>query len=251
MQRSPLWSVIWSVVRLAAAALGVAAIVAQLVRTVGRAMEATTDYAGDVPTVVTNFLSYFTIQSNLLAVITLAVGAIWALGRGRGVIVEPRWFAVLLACTTTYMVITGIVYNTLLRGIQLDQGSTVAWSNEVLHVVIPVVMLLDLFLAPKRRGLSWGTVGIVAIYPIIWVVYTLVRAPFITAPASGNPWWYPYPFLDPHNFANGFVGVAIYIVCIAAGIVAVGAFVVWVGRSRENKRADDEVGDPRFAPPVE
>lgn len=116
MQRSPVWSVIWSIVRLAAAALGVAAIVAQLLRTVGLAAEATTAYAGDIPTVVTNFLSYFTIQSNLLAAIVLAVGAIWTLGPGRGVIVEPRWYAVLLASVTTYMVITGVVYNTCCVG---------------------------------------------------------------------------------------------------------------------------------------
>lgn len=251
MLRSPTWSVIWSILRLAAAALGVAAIIAQLVRTVGRAIESTTAHGGDIPTVVANFFSFFTIQSNVLAAVVLTIGAIWALGPGRRAIVEPRWYAVLLACATTYMVVTGIVYNTLLRGIALDQGATVAWSNEVLHVVIPVVMVLDLLLAPKRRGLAWSTIWIVIVYPLVWVVYTLVRAPLITSPATGNAWWYPYPFLDPHNFDNGFGGVAIYIVAIAAGILAVGAFVVWVGRSRENKRADDEVGDPRFTPPAD
>lgn len=251
MLRSSAWTVTWSIIRLAAAVLTVAAVVAQLMRTVGNAYAATTDYAGDVPTVTTNFFSYFTIESNLLAAVTLAIGGVWALTKGRTAIVEPRWFAVLLACATTYMVITGIVYNTLLRGYALDQGTTVVWSNEVLHVVIPIVLLLDLLLAPKRRGLAWGTVGVIAIFPIVWVVYTLVRAPFITAPATGDPTWYPYPFLNPANFDDGFGTVALYIVGIAAGIVAVGSFVVWIGRARENKRADDEVGDPRFTPAVD
>lgn len=236
MLRSSAWVLSWSLVRILAAALGVAAIVAQLTRTVARANETTSGHAGDVPTVVANFLSYFTIESNLIAAIALAIGGMWALGRGRAAAAEPRWFAILLACATTYMVITGIVYNTLLRGVVLDQGVTVAWSNEVLHVVIPIVLLLDLVLAPKRRALAWSTVWAVAAFPLVWVIYTLVRGPLITAPATGDPWWYPYPFLDPHNFENGYVGVALYIIGIAIGIMIVGLGVVWIGRRRARSR---------------
>lgn len=228
---------VYAYVRLAAAVLGVAAIVAQLIRTVERAVNATTDYAGHVPTVVANFLSYFTIQSNVAAAITLVIGAVWAL-RHRSAVQEPRWFAVLLACVTTYMVVTGIVYNTLLRGVALDQGVTVLWSNEVLHVVIPLFLLVDLFVAPKRRALPWTTAWIIVIYPIVWAVYTLVRANFIIAPANGNAWWYPYPFLDPHLQASGLLGVAGYVVGIAVAIVAVGLLVIWVGRSRAARRDD-------------
>ena len=36
---------------------------------------------------------------------------------------------------TTYMIVTGLVYNILLRGIELPQGSEpIPWSNETLHV---------------------------------------------------------------------------------------------------------------------
>lgn len=228
---------VYAYVRLAAAVLGVAAIVAQLIRTVERALEATTDYAGHVPTVLSNFLSYFTIQSNVAAAVTLAIGGIWML-RHRTTREEPRWFAILLACVTTYMIVTGIVYNTLLRGVALDQGVTVLWSNEVLHVVIPLFLLLDLFVAPKRRALPWRTAWIIVIYPVVWAVYTLVRANFIVAPANGNPWWYPYPFLDPHLVPGGFLGVAGYIVGIAVAIIGVGLLVIWVGRVRAQRRGD-------------
>ncbi|KRA25125.1 hypothetical protein ASD65_12335 [Microbacterium sp. Root61] len=226
----------WSYARVAAAALTFAAIIAQLIRTTERALEATTDYASHVPTVVANFLSYFTIQSNLFTAILLVVAAVWAWTKGKDAETEPRWLAILLACLTTYMIVTGIVYNTLLRNVVLDQGVTVWWSNEILHVVIPVFMLVDLFVAPKRRPLPWSTVGIIAIYPIVWAVYTLLRADMIIAPASGNPWWYPYPFLDPHLVPGGYVGVAGYIVGIAIAIVGVGLLVVWVGRWRAQRR---------------
>ncbi len=221
----------WPYARLAAAVLAVAAIVAQLARSIEVAQSADTDYGRHMPTVIANFFSFFTIESNVLAAVALAIGGIWALRQKDAKLVEPRWLAVLLVCASTYMIVTGVVYNTLLRGIPLPQGSTVPWSNEVLHVVIPLIMLLDVLFAPRRRALDWGTVGIAAIFPIVWVVYTLIRANLVIAPATGNPYWYPYPFLDPHQ-SGGYVAVGLYVLLIAAIIIGAAALVVWVGRRR-------------------
>lgn len=239
--RSAAWSQAWAVVRILTAIVGIAAVIAQLVRTVSNAADATTEYGHQIGTVVANFLSFFTIQSNVAAAATLTIGAILFWTRRGRTDIEPHWFAVLLACVTTYMVITGVVYNLLLRGIQLPQGETVPWSNEVMHVAVPIVLVLDLFLAPRRRALPWRAVWIIVVYPIAWVVYTLVRGPLVTSPASGEPYWYPYPFLNPHNPAlqpPGYAGVAVYVVAIAVGIVAVGLLVVWVGRLRAPSRVD-------------
>jgi hypothetical protein len=135
------------------------------------------------------------------------------------------------------MVTTGIVYNLLLRGIELPQGSTVPWSNEVLHVVIPLFLLADVLFAPKRRMLSWPALGIIAAFPIVWAIYTLVRANLVTSPGTGDPYWYPYPFLNPHLTPGGYLGVAGYIVGIAVAIIAVGAGVIWWSRRRAEVRA--------------
>ena len=222
----------WPYARLAGSALAVAAIIAQLVRTLAIARDADTAWGGHIPTVVSNFFSFFTIESNVIAAVALAVGGVWALrSRGAGD-AEPRWLAVLLLCASTYMIVTGLVYNVLLRGIELPQGSTVPWSNEVLHVVIPLVMLADVLFAPHRRRLGWGAVGVAAIFPIVWVVYTLVRANLVIAPATGEPWWYPYPFLNPNLPGASYGSVAVYVVAIAVVILAVAALVVGVGRRR-------------------
>lgn len=222
----------WPYARLAAAVLALAAIFAQLARSIENSLASTTGWGQHIPTVAANFLSFFTIESNLLAAIVLAVGAIWALRHRRDTEAEPTWFAILLVCVSTYMIVTGIVYNTLLRGVELPQGVTVPWSNEVLHVVIPLFLLADVLFAPRRRALGWNTVFIAAIFPLVWAVYTLVRANLIIAPATGDPWWYPYPFMDPHIVPGGYVGVAGYIVGIAIAIIGVACFVVWVGRRR-------------------
>lgn len=237
--RSPAWAQAWAIVRILTAVLGIAAVIAQLIRSVSNAASATTDYGQQIGTVVANFLSFFTIQSNVAAAITLIIGAILFWTRGRRTDVEPRWFAVLLACVTTYMVITGVVYNLLLRGIPLPQGQTVPWSNEVLHVVVPIILVLDLLLAPRRRALAWSTVGVVVIFPVVWVIYTLIRGPLVISPATGDPYWYPYPFLNPNNPAlqpPGYAGVAVYVAGIAVAIIVVGALVVWVGRWRGSSR---------------
>ena len=233
----------WPYARLAASLLAVAAIVAQLVRTLEIALQAETEWGAHLPTVFANFFSFFTILSNVLAAVALMIGAVWALTH-RTAAVEPRWLAILLVCASSYMIVTGVVYNTLLRNIELPQGSTVGWSNEVLHVVIPLVMLADVLFAPRRRALPWSTVAITAIFPLVWVVYTLIRANLVVAPSTGNAWWYPYPFLDP-RLNGGYGGVALWVLLIAAIIVGTGAFVVWVGRRRA--RVPDAVADASLA----
>lgn len=215
------------VIRIAGAIAVVAAIIGQL--TVSLDYWTTTGVR-DVGTSVANFFSFFTIQSNVVAAVVLAIGAVLLLRDAN--LTDPRWYAVLRACAATYMITTGIVYNLLLRGIELPQGSTLGWSNEILHVVIPIVMLADWLFAPGRRRLGWGTIGVIVIYPLAWVVYTLIRGPFIYSDALSRQGWYPYPFLDPANFDNGFGTVAIYVIGIALLIGAVGAGVVALTRVR-------------------
>ncbi|GAB3597715.1 Pr6Pr family membrane protein [Microbacterium tumbae] len=217
----------WSWIRFAAAVLGIAAISRQLVLSIGNALDA----GSHLPTVVTNFFSYFTILSNLASIIVLLIGAVWLLRHRHDAAKEPVWLGTLLACASTYMIVTGIVYNLLLRHLPIG-GLSDVWTNESLHVVIPLVLLLDVLLAPRRRALGWSTVGVIAAFPVVWAVYTLVRAGFITAPATGDPWWYPYPFLDPHLTPGGYLGVTGYVVGIAAVIIGIGLLVVWVGRRR-------------------
>lgn len=220
----------WPYARLAAAVLGLAAIIRQFSLAVGNAIAAYTPWASHVPTVVANFFSYFTILSNLIAAVVLIVSAIWMLRTRRDATPEPAWLATLLLCASTYMIVTGIVYNLLLRNIAIA-GISDIWTNETLHVIIPLFLLADVLFAPRRRALPWSTMLTAAAFPIVWAVYTLIRANFIIGPAHGNHYWYPYPFLDP-NIQGGYAGVIGYIIGIAAAIIGVAALVIWVGRRR-------------------
>lgn len=237
----------WALVRLVGAGLIAAAIVAQLSTTLGIAV------ARDqhLPTVLWNFFSFFTILSNVLAVLTLALGGLWLLIRGGRSLFEPRWMTVLFLCVGTYMVTTGIVYNVLLRGIALPQGATVPWSNEVLHVVGPLLLLADLVLRIARRAASWRVLAAVVVFPILWAGYTLARGEHITNPTTGQPWWYPYPFLNPYLTPNGYLGVGAYVIGISAVIVGVAAIAVWWTRRRRRDSATRTETGIVTAEPVE
>jgi hypothetical protein len=139
-----------------------------------------------------NFFSFFTIQSNLLAAAVLLWGALapassWASATADRV----RGAAVL------YMSITGVVYGVLLSGYQEELQTTVPWVDTVVHRVMPLVMVIDWLVEPPHGSITPRSVLIWLMYPLLYVMYSLVRGPLVG--------WYPYPFLDPR--AAGVAGV--------------------------------------------
>ena len=220
----------WSWLRLAAAALILIAIATPLTPSISAALASPTPHGGQLATILTNFFSYFTILSNVSAAVALLVAGGWGVRRGSDAATEPAPIGRLLACVTTYMVTTGVVYNLLLRSAPV--GISAPWVNEVLHVVAPLFLLADAFFAPARRRLRWRVLVLIAALPLVWIGYTLLRANHVVSPVTGDPWWYPYPFLDPHLVPGGYPGVAGYVAVVAAVIVGIGAGVVILSRWR-------------------
>ena len=155
-----------------------------------------------------NFLSFFTIQSNLLAIAALTLTGVRAL---RG---QPSEAVLLRALATFCMTTTGIVYVTLLRGLEDTLQTPVPWINTVLHYVMPVVVLLDWVGDRPRPPLPSRRALLVLGYPVAWVVYSLVRGAIVG--------WYPYPFLDVD--ALGYAEVLLTCAVLAVAMVA----LVWV-----------------------
>ena len=183
---------------------------------------------------LTNFFSFFTIESNVAATVVLVMAVGLTLMKK-----SPVWFTVLRAVVTTFMVTTGIVYNLLLRGIELPQGATLDWSNEILHLWGPLYLLVDWIFAPGRHRLEWKHIGTIVAFPMVWAVYTLVRGPLTYDVVTGGA-WYPYPFLNPDLSANGYLSVAFYVILIAAVIGLTGAGVIRISHSRIGQRGAEE-----------
>ena len=158
-----------------------------------------------------NFFGFFTMQSNILTMLVFLMLAVVGFS-GR---TPSRALKFAHASVTTYIVIVGIVYNTLLVG--LEGGITLPWANVVLHAVIPVYAAVDWVFFGDRAPLPWKSVWIVLVYPVVWLVVVIVR--------GATDGWVPYPFLDP---ALGYGVVALYAIgiAIAIGVVGVGVWAL-------------------------
>ncbi len=124
-----------------------------------------------------NLFSFYTIQSNIIVIITLLVSVFSQKSKKLD---DYRGQA------TLYIVITGVIYHLLLRGVDVQLNT--AWINLALHTVAPLYVLIDWLWdppaknMPAKHAVSW--LG----FPAAYAVYTLVRGEL-----TG---WYPYPFID-------------------------------------------------------
>lgn len=190
--------VLVAVLRLAVALVVLAAVAATAI-----------DSASRTPLIPVNFFGYFTIQGNLLFAAVLLVTAVRSLsGREEGALLS-----LVRGATTSYIIVVGLVYNTLLVG--LAGGVALPWANTVMHLLFPVYGLLDWIFFTDRPPLPWRRLWVVTIYPILWLVVVLIR--------GATDGWVPYPFLDP---SLGYDRVAVFVLVIAVGFVLSGA-VVW------------------------
>ncbi len=155
-----------------------------------------------------NFFSFFTIQNNILVVVTLLLSAL-VVASGK----SKRWLDVLRSITTVYILVVGIGFAVLLSGLQGVALTAVPWDNTVLHYIVPIAVLIDFIIDRPSRKLSFKKALIWIAYPLLYVVYTLVRGP-ITG-------WYPYPFLNPANGGYGPVLVSV------AGLLLLGIIIIW------------------------
>lgn len=216
----------WAIVRLLTAAALLTAIIAQIQATASWASAA----GHNVAVALANHLSYFTVLSTAAGAIVLVVGGAWLLTHSRSDATEPRPISLLFLCIGSAVVITGIVFNVLLRNDGVPDPDTLTWASEIKHVVAPLVFALDLGFNIARAPLRWSDIAVTLIYPVLWAIYTLIRGEFVPDEAAGTSWWYPYGFLDPHRVAGGYLGVALYVIAIAAALALLAAVAVWLSR---------------------
>jgi hypothetical protein len=191
--------------RIAAAVLGIAAVIG--------AIDLVRDQGTFDPV---NFFSFFTIQSNLLAIMVLLYG-------GLRLLAFPRWDRrdLLRGATVLYLSLTGIVYALLLAGEEEALQTGAPWVNAVVHGIIPLVMVLDWVIDPPRRTISFRQAAWWLAYPLAFLAYSLIRGPIAD--------WYPYPFLDPDE-NGGYPGVLATCLAIAAGVLVAISVMVWLSQ---------------------
>lgn len=154
-----------------------------------------------------DFFSFFTVESNFVAAVALMIGAL-ALSSGS----RARWVDNTRGAATLYMLITGIVFSALLSGLDPKILTAVRWDNTVLHYIMPFVLMVDWLIDPPKRRVAFWTGMFWLIYPVSYVIYTLIRGLFVD--------WYPYPFLSPQTHGYfGVLAVSVSITIIVTGLI--------------------------------
>jgi hypothetical protein len=142
------------------------------------------------------FFAYFTVESNLLVLVTATQLT------GDPAADGPRWRVVRVAAVTG-ITVTGLVHWFLLRPLlDLDGADLVA--DKLLHLVVPILAVLGWLVFGPRPRVDWPACLRATTWPLAWLVVMLV--------SGGLTGWYPYPFLDHREHGWG------HVVVVCAGI---------------------------------
>jgi hypothetical protein len=144
--------------------------------------------------------SYFTIQSNLLLLAAIAALALNPRHDGR------LWRVVRLDALLG-IVITGIVYSTILAG-QSDPQGAAWWADLGFHYIAPWTALAGWLLFGPHGRIDARTMAWASIWPLLWITWTLVHGA-----ATG---WYPYPFTDVSRWGYPAVLINLGVVVLIA-----------------------------------
>jgi uncharacterized membrane protein len=185
---------------------------------------------GSNPLAVGNFFSYFTVQSAIIAVAVFVTGAVYALRNQQ----DPLWLDMVRVLATVWVIVSGIVFGFIVvEGSLRSVPVWAPWSSLLLHYWIPAYALLDWFIAPGR-DVPWRTVGLILVFPSLWVVFTMVR--------GGLVYWYPYFFLDPALVDMPFQ-FGLYLLMIVAIFTAVTTIVIAISRLPGLERVRQRLGE--------
>lgn len=174
---------------------------------------------GAAPTVelIVRYFSYFTITTNIMVVLCSSTLLF---------IPQSKWGSFFSrqttqAAITVYIVIVGVIYNSILRFIWDPKGLQ-RIVDELLHLIIPILFLIYWFVFVLKDKLKWSSFWPWLIYPLVYVIYVFIRGAF-----SG---FYPYPFLDVTKV--GYPKVLTNSLGITLAFVAVSLLFIGIGKWR-------------------
>jgi hypothetical protein len=161
------------------------------------------------------FFAYFTVESNLLVLVTTARLARDPAYDG------SRWRVVRIAAVSG-ITVTGLVHWFLLRPLlHLDGADLVA--DRLLHLVVPLLALVGWLLFGPRPRIEWPACLRAAGWPVAWLAVILV--------SGALTGWYPYPFLDHRD--HGWDHVV---------VVCIGIFVLFFTLFAAMREYDQRAG---------
>jgi hypothetical protein len=96
----------------------------------------------------------------------------------------------------------------------------------MLHTAVPLLGVLGWLLFGPRGLISWRTVALAFVFPVGWVVFTMIRGAAIH--------WYPYPFINVDDL--GYARVAVSVVMVAVIFLGLAAAALAFDRAMVRRR---------------
>lgn len=169
---------------------------------------------------IIRFFSYFTILTNTIVAIYFTREALTKHAPTTQSLASPlQKNTGVLTAITIYILIVGLVYQFLLRHTWSPQGLN-KLVDELLHSVIPILVLLYWYLYENRSVLQYRKIPKWLVFPAVYALYTLVHGSF-----TG---WYPYPFLDVNALGTDRVVITIILLLLGASLLS--ALLIFVGK---------------------
>lgn len=189
-------------------------------------------------TSISAILSYYTLQSNIVCLI-MFLGIIIAI-ISRNNYRTSNIYYLLKGGSIMAILITGITYQIALapNNFYMDASYTMQteryWANLLVHVVSPILVLLDYMLFDEKGNFKYY-------YPIIWLFLPLGYVIYVYSySARGGSFYgiggsreFAYIFLDYNQI--GYSGVFKSIIIIAILILLVSYFFVFLDRKLKRK----------------
>lgn len=163
------------------------------------------------------FLSYFTMISNILGAVVLTAPLVAPASRLAGW-AEASSTRIAIA---VYLAITAVIYHALLAGLWDPKGWRLV-SDTLLHTVTPTLFLLDWLLRGGQGQALWSAAVRALPIPAIYGAWTLIHGAL-----SG---FYPYPFLNVAK--RGYPGVLVTMVVMFIGFLVVALAFTALHRAR-------------------
>ena len=153
--------------------------------------------APSTPVRVFRFVTYFTVQSNLLVLVTTA-----ALARDPGR--DGRVWRVVRLDAVLGIAVTGLIHWFFLRPLLHLQGWSLV-ADKLLHLAVPLLAVIGWVAFGPRHRIARDTIGLALLWPAAYMVFTVIHGSL-----AG---FYPYPFTNVQQ--HGYLKIGVNAIAIS------------------------------------
>ncbi len=184
---------------------------------------------------------YYTIQSNLLAMLTAGVVLVFERRRLRGREI-PTGVQFLRLFSTIAITLTFLVFSLMLTPQIIAEGNgayLVSPGNLFVHNLVPICAILDWCLFGSAKKLKRGSAYCGTVPALAYVCFVYI-CEACGVKFSGNT--FPYFFLDYQTYGwfrigSGGIGVMYWIILLAGVLIGLGFAFLAIARRRESRNA--------------